>query len=242
MTTNTQETIVEKVRSILDRANHPNTPPSEAETALALAQRLITKYNLDESALAKARGVEEKIVKDTIDIVGAYALRRLSVVGVIAKSNSCACYRSVKHEEVADKKYPHYTYWKKAGYTLNIFGTEADIFATKVLWASAEALALRTLPKGDKSFRHSWWIGFANGISNALTKANRQAVEESGGNALVLVERGRRAEQEMRAKVTLRSVSSTGARRRDAYNSGQATGASFSPNGVSRGAIGALNA
>lgn len=242
MSTNTQETLVEKVRSILDRANHPNTPQAEAETALALAQRLITKYNLDESALAKARGTEEAIVRDKIDVVGIHSLRRLAVLGAIARRNSCAVYRTNKTEEVRDKKYG-FTYWKKTGYTLHIFGTEADIFATKVLWASAEALALRSLPKGDKSFRHSWWLGFEDGISRALHKANKEAVEESGGNSLVLVERGRRADQEMRAQVKLRSVGArTGARRYDAYNAGRTTGASFSPNGVNRGAIGALNA
>jgi len=34
-----------KVRAILEKANHPTTPQAEAETALALAFRLMQKYH-----------------------------------------------------------------------------------------------------------------------------------------------------------------------------------------------------
>lgn len=240
MSTNTQDTVVEKVRAILDRANHPNTPPAEAETALALAQRLITKYNLDESALAQAQAVDEKIVKDSIIIVGQYALRRISVAGEVARANSCACYRSTYYSKEWTTNKHGRDVRGKDGYTLYLYGTEADIFATKVLWQAVEALALRTIPKGDKSFRHSWWVGFANGIRQALTKATKEAVVEAGGNALVLVERRERAESELRATVKLRSATTKGASRSDAYYSGRTAGASFATNGVGRGAIGAL--
>jgi len=239
MSTNTQETIIEKVRAILDRANHPNTPQAEAETALALAQRLITKYSLDESAL-RDHVEDEKIVKDSIVVTGPYALRRLGVLGAVARANSCGCYRTTYFDPQWSENKHGRPQREKKGYTLHIFGTEADIFSVKVLWQSVELLALRSIPKGDKSFRHSWWLGFADGIRRALSKANTQAVEESGGNALVLVNRLNRAEEEMGATVKLRSVVTTGARRRDAYTSGQSTGASFSTNGVGRGAIGAL--
>ena len=36
-----------KVRAILEKANHPNTPQAEAETALTLAFRLMQKYDID---------------------------------------------------------------------------------------------------------------------------------------------------------------------------------------------------
>ena len=41
-----------KVRAILEKANHPNTPQAEAETALALAYRMMAKYDLDENLVA----------------------------------------------------------------------------------------------------------------------------------------------------------------------------------------------
>ena len=48
---NSRESLHAKVRAILDKANHPNTPQAEAETALAFAFRLMQKYDLDESAI-----------------------------------------------------------------------------------------------------------------------------------------------------------------------------------------------
>ena len=44
-----------KVRAILEKANHPTTPQAEAETALALAFRLMQKYDLDENLLETLR-------------------------------------------------------------------------------------------------------------------------------------------------------------------------------------------
>ena len=252
MSTITEQTIIEKVKAILDRANHPNTPQAEAETALSLAQKLITKYNLDESALSKAQAVTEDIERDFLLITGKYALKRLLVASSVASANSCSSYRSTHY----DKKEYDYTYnddgvqrtksavlHTKNGFELHIFGTAKDIFATKVLWQAIETLGLRTLPKGDTAFRHSWWIGFHTGIANVLQRSTDEVVAETGGNSLVLVERWKRANTEMRASVKLRSTGySTGASRSDAYNKGRSAGESFSTNGVSRGAIGALNA
>ncbi len=38
--------VTRKVRALLDRANHPGTP--QAEAALAMAYRLMAKYDVDE--------------------------------------------------------------------------------------------------------------------------------------------------------------------------------------------------
>ncbi len=44
--------VTRKVRALLDRANHPGTPQAETEAALAMAYRLMAKYDLDERLLA----------------------------------------------------------------------------------------------------------------------------------------------------------------------------------------------
>lgn len=41
------DSVERKVRALLERANHPGTPPAEAEAALAMAYRLMMKYHLD---------------------------------------------------------------------------------------------------------------------------------------------------------------------------------------------------
>lgn len=231
------QSIIEKVQAILARANHPNTPQAEAETALAMAHRLITKHNLDESALSQAQESED-IVSDKLVITGAWAVRRRQVAYTVARKNSCDAYQSThwKDNEL----------WKKDGFVLHIYGTKADIFAVKTIWSAVEALALRTIPKeGDRSFKTSWWYGFRTGIDRALTKANREVVNDivaEGGSSLVLVDRLKRAENEMRAQVAgLRTTkSSYGARSSGGYSAGVSAGSSFSSGGIGRGSIGAL--
>ena len=46
--------IERKVRAMLERANHPGTPKAEAEAALAMAYRLMMKYDLDVQMLCES--------------------------------------------------------------------------------------------------------------------------------------------------------------------------------------------
>lgn len=242
MSTNTDQTIIEKVRAILELANHPNTPQHEAETAFTHAQKLITKYNLDESALLDAQNIEEGIEKAVINIVGKYALRRLSVCAVVAHANSCSTYRTNLYDDKWSENRHGRLVRAQQGYKLVIYGTAKDIFATQVLWQAVEALGLRTIPKGDRAFRNSWWHGFASGIAKSLDNATKQIIQETGdaGVALVLRDRFKRADEEMRANVRLRSTRASSFSRSDAYSAGRSAGESFSTNGVGRGAIGAI--
>lgn len=48
------ESALSKVRALLDRADHPNTPPAEADSCRVKAEQLMRKYRIDEEdALAK---------------------------------------------------------------------------------------------------------------------------------------------------------------------------------------------
>jgi len=66
-----------KVRAILEKANHPNTPQAEAETALALAFRLMQKYDIDESSVSKRTFDNETVKTKTFTITGQYRVRVL---------------------------------------------------------------------------------------------------------------------------------------------------------------------
>lgn len=244
MSTQTLETITDKVRHLLDRANHPNTPQPEAETALALAQKLISKYNIDEASLREHNDAPEDIVKGEIVITGKYALDRLRVASTVARANQCYAYRSTNYKKVECEVYnSNETYIRldKDGYKLVIHGTQRDIFATQVLWSAVEALGARKLPRGDRQERSSWWRGFADGIGQALRKAQREAVQEAQASGqLVRLDNYERAEKEVRAKTTLRTTYSKARTRSGAFSQGRTVGASFSHGGIGGGAIGAL--
>lgn len=230
------QSIHDKVRAILDRANHPNTPQAEAETALALAQKLIIKHGIDEASLVITDKPED-IVKDELVIAGRYDVRRLTLAFTIAKANSVASYRSERWQDDKHVK------------VLVLYGTSADIFAVKTLFASADLLASRLIPKhGDRSLKTSWWHGFTSGIRQVLTKAKNDVIKESGSDgssvALVLASKYERADKEMNANVKLRSISNRSSiRNSSAYYSGVKSGASFSLGStrIGGGTIGALN-
>jgi len=95
-TTNTaSEKIMDRVRDLLAIAEHPGTPAHEADTALNMANRLITKHAIDEAILRMDQTEEQRRApeKRTIKMSGlsytvAPALRTILVD--IAEANRCS--------------------------------------------------------------------------------------------------------------------------------------------------------
>lgn len=225
----TSEDIERKVRALLERANHPETPQAEAETALAMAYRLMLKYDLDESRVHTSRAhTDQKIEQRRYETVGPYRVRRDHLRYRIGEVLSCASYRDRLAGD-SDVVVSH------------VFGTATDLDALEVLFAAAEILALRMIPWGDRGFRTSWWHGFTDGIEEALT-AERRTVERSDrGVALVLRDRHDRATVTMHDLVPgLTKGRSIGATWAGAYEDGLRAGATFS--GGSRSVSGSTRA
>ena len=214
-----------KVRAILEKANHPTTPQAEAETALALAFRLMQKYDLDEDAVSgrQARDVSSHEVTSKVFVIkGPYRVRRGTLLWTIAKTLSCQSYRDMMESNPTEV-------------IMVAYGTANDLFSLETLFQAAEMLALRTMPAGDRRFRTSWWIGYCEGISRKLEQENRVIVKEAPGVGLVLVERSERARAHMVASTPhLHAVSSSYSSDKEAYGAGHRAGSQFSAgrNGV----------
>jgi hypothetical protein len=213
----TRENMQAKVRAILERANHPNTPQAEAETALALAFRLMQKYGLDGHATpSRSAQPLSPILSRTFTITGPYRVRRANMLWEIGKTISCHSYRDMSETDL-DK------------IIMIAFGTELDLFALDTMYRSAEMLALRLMPDGSRRFKTSWWRGYTEGIVKKLTQENRVMVKESHGAGLVLLERSERAYQAMHAfEPNLRRSVSYINNDEDAYTDGQKAGSQFS--------------
>ena len=201
---NSSDEMKVKVSAILAVAQHPNTPQAEAETALALAWKLMQKYSIDESAATRRNSISGRanilsleIVSDEILLRGLYRVRRGDLLYQIAKANCCAGYRDRNESDVI-----RYVF----------FGTEFDISNTRAIFAAAEMLALRVMPHGDRSWRTAWWHGYTRGIIEKLHKANREFVREykHENAAVVLLERGEQADHEMKARINFRLRSTRG--------------------------------
>ncbi len=214
--------MIEKVRAILERANHPNTPLAEAETALALAYRLMQKHGLEESDVSRTRdkrSPDARITSKTVTITGPYRVRRGTLFHILATSLSCADYRDMETGS-------------RDAVTMVAFGTADDLFALDTLFAAADLLALRSMPRGDRRWRTSWWHGFCAGVEQKLRAEHRVIVRDSPGAGLVLVERTERAQRVMRESTPhLHSSRSSFVSDRDAYGAGRAAGSTFTAAG-----------
>lgn len=175
----------ERIQALLSLAQHPNTPQAEAETALALASKLMQKHGLTASDIPDSTHTNEDttVVEKIYVVRGPYRVRRINLLWHIAKLHSCAGYRSFDDDE---------------GCVMHVFGRESDITAAYTLFCAADLLGARLLPRGDRSWRTSWWHGFNQGIVEALGSAKKEFIAESPGAGLVLADRFKRADREMR--------------------------------------------
>ena len=211
----------ERIASLLALANHPGTPQPEAETALAMASKLMQRNGLTENDIPDGQPVDESIMVETVYVEGTYASQRLNLLYAIAEIHSCTAYTSTD-----DDGYRH----------LVIYGRRDDIFAARTLFAAADLMGVRLLPRGDRSWRVSWWKGFRRGIEEALSGARKEYVSETPGAGLVLADRKKRAERELRTYgPPLRRSYSYADESAGSFNSGKAAGRSFGAAGRSFG-------
>ena len=224
------DNIKDKVRALLDRANHPNTPQPEAESAIQLAYKLMQKYGLNERDIVPSfDGGSTEIVVRSFHVEGLYRVQRCNLLSAITRRHSVYGYRDDEFEDAC---------------TFVMHGREADIFAALTIYAAADLLGQRLLPRGSRSARTAWWQGFISGIREALGKARKEFEQETPGAGLVLADRDERAREHLSRTgprlVTNYSYVNDGA---GTYSQGKAAGRSFgSPGGNFgsgiRGAIG----
>lgn len=211
----------DRIQALITLAQHPNTPQAEAETALALASKLMQKHGLSERDIADSAPVEDtEIVIRTFFIGGPYRVRRKELLWNIARLHSCPGYRAFDDDN--------------DNCVMVLYGRESDITAAYTLFGAADLLGARLLPRGDRSWRTAWWNGFTQGIVEALNTSRKEFITESAGAGLVLANRMDRATREMRATAPplsgSRSYTDTSS---GAYASGHAAGKGFSTGGRS---------
>ena len=212
----------ERIAAMLALANHPNTPRHEAENALALASRLMLRNGWTEDDFpGQEDAVDESIVTETIGLPGTYARQRLGILYAIARIHSCVGYM-----DRDDTDQP----------VVVLYGRRNDIFAARTLFAAADLMGQRLLPRGDRSWRVSWWKGFRQGIEEVLGAARKDYVKESPGAGLVLADRSTRAEKELRTYgPPLRNVYSYATGSASSFANGVSAGRSFGAAGRSFG-------
>lgn len=208
----------DRITALLSLAQHPNTPRAEAESALAMASKLMHKHGLSDSDFAgTAPATNDDVVVETVDVRGPYRVRRINLLYAIAAQHSCASYRGEDADDAC---------------VLVMYGRANDILAARTLFAAADAMGARLIPRGDRSYKVAWWKGFQRGIEEALAAGKKEYVSESPGSGLVLADRMKRAQNELRTHgPSLRHGYSYADTSSSAYTSGQSAGRGFATGG-----------
>jgi hypothetical protein len=192
---NESETILRRIRALLDQAE--STPyPDEAETFAAKAAELMARYRIDEAMLARSARDPHRIVELDIDLGrGQYVRARLMLLGVVTDAFDCRLLSSSGPD----------------GRTGHVIGHATDTEQVSLLYTSLLLQATRAAdhepaPHGHRriSFRRGFLIGFAQRVGDRLAAQMAHAVRDadragddpgctatSGSVALVLADRRR---------------------------------------------------
>jgi hypothetical protein len=198
------EDILIRVRKLLAVAEHPSTPPGEAEAAGRAAERLVAKYAVDEALLDAAAPSRTTPKVRSLVVDAPYATAKTALVGVVAAAYDV---RAISHRG-------------SEPLLMTLIGFEADLAAVDLLFTSLllqATTAMRRERTRGRGFRRAFLIGFAAEVGDRLATAREAAVAQAGGTstALALRDRARDVdavvrEQFPRLKTTRATVSDHG--------------------------------
>lgn len=134
------DNVLSKVRSLVQRAEHPSTPPEEAATCRAKADELMLKYAIDQAQLresqpAASQMMPGKIVIDLCDAGIPYESQFTMLVMVICEHTRCQAlfYGAQMDKSALDSWKIVYGDFKV---TAEIYGFESDLKYFEILYTT----------------------------------------------------------------------------------------------------------
>jgi hypothetical protein len=178
--------VLERVRKLLARAEHPPTPPAEAETCSAKAAALMARHLIDEAMLEAGRPDAEEPLARVIEVESPYTLGKAVLLDQVA--------RSFRVRGVIGG----------GGGRCTMFGFPRDIASTELLFTSLllqASTAMIAVSRGHprvKAFRRAFLFGYAAEIGERLRAATDEVEQEATaavpGAALMLLDRRARVD------------------------------------------------
>ena len=188
--TDTDERMLERVRKLLARAEHPATPPAEAEACSAKAAALMSRHLIDRAMLDAAGHDVGTPVTKRITVEPPYAMGRTVLLNEVAKAFRLCV--AVGGETAG------------GGRSCTVVGFPADLAMAELLFTSLLLQASRAMliaSRGRtnvKAFRRAFLFGYAAAIGERLREVHdrteREAVAATPSTALVLVDRKTRVD------------------------------------------------
>ncbi|USQ84698.1 DUF2786 domain-containing protein [Streptomyces phaeoluteigriseus] len=172
------EALLGKVRALLRKAENPAATEDEARVYLGKAYELMAKYGIEQAMLDDV-SEPERPVDRIVDLYPPYVKEGRRLLARIGYEMRC---RSV------------YPGGKDNRHRVHLFGFEADIQVTEVLFASLRLQMLEGADRADRlhrpegedarAYKRSWMLGFIREVTariGAAQQAARAAAEEEAG-------------------------------------------------------------
>ncbi len=174
----TDSTVLRRVRGLLAKAEDPACTPEEAAAFSAKAEALIAKHAVDE-ALLEAREHRGRPTTRLVEFPAPYAKPKGQLLAGIAGAYGCRVL-------------------SRAGEGYTVIGYRSDIDAVEMLFTSLLVQGAHGCTSGDRSFRSSYWYGFANRVVRRVRAQRERSVADADsadrgdgnpGAAVVLADR-----------------------------------------------------
>jgi hypothetical protein len=192
--------VLDRVRKLLAKAEHPGTPVEEAQAFSAKASALMAAYAIDQalveagSASSTSAPVSKPIVRQ-IEVDPPYAMPRAVLLDRVARAHR------VRVVIGPDSAGPNGGSGRRQC-TLVGFPVDLDVvevlFTSLLLQASTAMLAASRGRANVKAFRRAFLFGYAAAIGRRLREVQedteREATAAVPGSALVLVDRKARVD------------------------------------------------
>lgn len=202
--------ILDRVRKLLARAEHPTTPPAEAEACSAKAAALMSRHLIDQAVVDARRTDREEPVVRRIMVEPPYTVGKVVLLDEVARAFGVP---------VAVSR-GHYSSPRRC----TLVGFPRDLATVELLFTSLllqASTAMRTVGAGRqdvRAFRRAFLFGYAGAIGRRLAAARQETVDEATaaapGTDLVLVDRKARVDEafarEFPTLGTFRPTSSSG--------------------------------
>jgi hypothetical protein len=197
------------VNNLFAKAAAEGVTPAEKEILENKAFELMSRYSIKR---AVEEGTKSDILHGEVEFHTTWAAEYVRLFNVVSSHFNCRLIQS-------GKKY-------------HLFGYGSDMDSVEFLYGllanqmSAE-MARATIPYGvhAKTFRHAWMTGYISRIRERLEATKKSAEKDNTpGSALVLYDREKLVNKEVRNEFPRLTTKTTRYRSRDAFAQGQAAG------------------
>jgi hypothetical protein len=203
--------VLDRVRKLLAKAEHPGTPVEEAQAFSAKASALMAAYAIDQALLEAATTASGQPASSTpivrqIDVEPPYAMPRAVLLDRVARAHRV---RVVIGPDGGSGR----RQCSLVGFPVDLEVVEV-LFTSLLLQASIAMVHASSESSRPKAFRRAFLLGYAEVIGGRLATVKEQMVadadRERTGTALVLADRADRVERALEAEFPrLRSLRMT---------------------------------